>query len=83
MLNSDFPGSDSKILLSAVDKRGEPLWTSETGIKTWLDWRLFSNRLVVFGQDNKELMSDECNVLMIININNGAVRKYDYFTDMP
>ncbi|HTE27447.1 PA2928 family protein [Flavitalea sp.] len=81
IIHKDLIGTNGKVLVSATNDSGQLLWTAETGLKSWFDWKLDNNSLIIFGQDNRELMSDDSNVLLIININNGQISKYDYFTD--
>ncbi|RYY19415.1 MAG: hypothetical protein EOO04_22065 [Chitinophagaceae bacterium] len=81
IVHKDVIGKDGKIKISAITNTGQLLWTAETALKSWYDWQLHKNKLVVFGQDNRELMGDDANALLIIDIATGKISRYDYFTD--
>jgi len=73
--------SDSKIILASISKNGIVNWQFETGFSEWNDWICKDNRLFIFGRDNKDLDSKEFNVLLIVDLKNGPLKKYDYFND--
>lgn len=72
-------GREGKVMLSALGKDGTVKWTLDTGLTDWSDWASTSGFLYVFGTDNKELSSSECNVLLCINLEKGSSARYDYF----
>ncbi len=74
-------GNEGNILLSAISFSGEIKWTVNCGFKEIKDYILTGNRLIVFGTDNKELSSNEINVLNSIDLSTGKMISYDYFTD--
>ena len=57
------------------------VWTLNTRLKEFYDWQLKFNKLVITGTDNKNLSSGEVNVLLIIDMQNGKIAAYDFFTD--
>ena len=74
-------GNEGNILLSAISFSGEIKWTVNCGFKEIKDYILTGNRLIVFGTDNKELSSNEINVLNSIDLSTDKMISYDYFTD--
>jgi len=74
-------GNEGNILLSVISFSGEVKWTVNCGFKDIKDYILSGNRLIVFGTDNKELSSNEINVLNSIVLSTGKMISYDYFTD--
>lgn len=74
-------GREGKILVSRVTAEGNVLWTFNTQLADWIDWISTTKKLFVFGRDNKELSSSECNVLWSIDLETGKAAKYDYFTN--
>lgn len=74
-------GNDGHIILARVDLQGNSKWTVNTNLDHFIDWLYTGDRLIVLGIDNKELSSDEVNVLHIIDLQNGAMVTHDYFTD--
>jgi hypothetical protein len=81
VIHKDRIGEEGKVQLTKLLAGGKVDWTRDTGLSNWLDWKLHKNKLIVFGRDRRELTSDECNVLQIINTNDGQYKSYDYFTD--
>ena len=79
--HKDKIGKEGKIILSLIDGQGKRVWTTETRLSKWMDWKLLKNKLIIFGQDNPELTGDECNVMLIVDTNNGSHQTYDYFND--
>lgn len=74
-------GSLGNIILSRVDLTGNIAWTFNTKLLSFNDWIFTGSRLVIFGNDNKELSSSDANLLTIIDLKNGQAVMYDYFTD--
>lgn len=74
-------GNDGIILLSRIDNNGKQHWQINTGLKEFLAWTKVKNLLYVFGADNKELTSDQINVLHIIDLASGSITTHDYFKD--
>jgi hypothetical protein len=74
-------GNDGNIVLARVDLSGNAKWSLNTKLPQFLDWIYTGNRLVIFGVDNKELSSDEANLLVIVDLNTGAMVVHDYFKD--
>jgi len=74
-------GREAKILLSCIGYDGKPLWTFNTQLPEWIDWICNDRQLFVFGVDNKNLSSGECNVLWCIDLATGKAAKYDYFSN--
>ena len=81
IIHKDKIGKEGSILLSATDPGGRLLWTANTSLTSWYDWQAHDGNLIIFGQNNKELTSGEANILMSINLSNGKMNVYDYFTD--
>jgi hypothetical protein len=74
-------GNDGNIILARVDLEGNAKWSVNTRLSRFLDWIYTGKRLVVLGVDNKELSSDEANLLIIIDLDNGGMLVHDYFKD--
>ena len=77
----DRIGRDGLVQLARINTSGKIVWTINTGLKEFYDWQLRGNRLVVTGTDNQKLSSGEVNVLQVINLQNGTMAAYDFFTD--
>ena len=67
--------------LTRINTEGKELWSSNSGLKEFYEWQRLGNSLVVMGTDNNKLSSGEVNLLLVINLQTGAMRGYDYFTD--
>ncbi|MES2772891.1 MAG: PA2928 family protein [Bacteroidota bacterium] len=76
-------GKDGMIQVSNVGHDGKLLWTVNTQLPEWIDWISTPQRLYIFGVNNKDLSSSDCNVLMIIDLASGKTSGFDYFTDKP
>jgi hypothetical protein len=74
-------GKDGTILLSRINLDGTILWTHDTQLKEWADWCGDTSRLVILGNDNKELSGSDVNLLISIDLKTGTAVKYDYFED--
>lgn len=80
VVHKDQVGKEGKILITNITKAGKVLWTYNTNLTEWSDWILQNNYLFVFGVNNKNLSSNEPNILECINLIKGLAAKYDYFT---
>jgi hypothetical protein len=74
-------GYEGNIILARIDLQGNVKWTVNTNANRLADWTYTGRSLIVLTTDNKELSSDDANVLSIINSQTGQVSVYDYFTD--
>lgn len=72
-------GNDGKILLANVTADGKVNWTFDSQLKEWAVYLYTGKQLFITGTDNKELSSNDCNVLWSINMTNGQAAKYDFF----
>lgn len=74
-------GNTGNIMLSRVDLEGNVKWSINCELKEFEDWIYTGNRLVILGNDNKEISSGKANLLMIIDLQSGKAVKHDYFTN--
>jgi hypothetical protein len=74
-------GNAGNIMLALVDTNGTSKWNTNTKLSSFTTWLYTGSSIIVFGTDNKELSSGEINVMNIINLQNGSMVTYDYFTD--
>lgn len=74
-------GNNSNIILSRVDLMGDSKWSVNTKLPEFKDWIYTGNKLIILGNDNKEISSSDANLLMIIDLQTGKVVKHDYFTN--
>jgi hypothetical protein len=74
-------GREGKIIITRLGLDGKSLWEVNTGLSSWTGWSFSAKYLAVGGTDNKELSSDEMNVLMSIDLQTGHFSTYDYFKD--
>lgn len=81
VVHKDKIGNEGKILLSRITTGDQVAWTIETGLKEWIDWIVSSDHILIFGADNPSLSSDEVNVLLTVDLANGKMGRYDYFTN--
>lgn len=81
LLYKTMIGDAGEIMLCRIDHNGAVAWQLNTHLKKWIDYMIRDNRLFIFGNDNKEINSSECNLLLIAELNSGSVKKYDYFKD--
>ena len=75
----DQIGQEGKIQLTLAGIENKKEWQLSTGLTTWADWKYSGNRLFVWGTDNKDLSSNEVNLLLCINLENGTMTSFDYF----
>lgn len=68
-------------MLSKVDLKGNAKWAINTKLTEFADWIYSGNRLIILGNDNKEISSSNANLLMIIDLQAGIAVKHDYFTN--
>lgn len=81
IVHKDIIGNEGKVQLTRININGKQLWTIQTGLKDFYDWQLQGQQLVITGTDNKNLSSGRVNLLLVINLQNGVVSAYDFFTD--
>ncbi|HEV7780855.1 MAG TPA: PA2928 family protein [Chitinophagaceae bacterium] len=81
IVHKDRIGNDGVVQLTRITTDGKQMWSISTGLKEFYDWQLRGDKLIVAGTDNKDLSSGEVNLLQVINLQNGAVVAYDFFTD--
>ena len=74
-------GYEGSIILTRVNLAGKALWSYNTKLKLFGDWIYTGNRLIILGNDNKEISSTDANLLLIIDLQNGKAVMHDYFTD--
>ena len=74
-------GSKGNIILSLVDLQGKAIWTYNTMLTEFADWTYTGKRLIILGNDNKEISYSEANLLISINMQNGQAAVHDYFTN--
>jgi hypothetical protein len=75
----DQIGREGKIQISLASIDNKKEWQLSTGLTTWANWKYRGNRLYVWGTDNKDLSSNEVNLLLCINLDNGSMTSFDYF----
>ena len=74
-------GAAGNIMITRVDLKGNVKWTLNTRLTEFTDWIYTGRRLIILGNDNKEISSGDANLLMSIDIQNGKAVMHDYFTD--
>ncbi|MET0465623.1 MAG: PA2928 family protein [Chitinophagaceae bacterium] len=72
-------GNNGKILLSKLTIDGKTGWTYDTGLTEWANYIFTGKQLIITAEDNKELTGDDCNILLLIELQTGKAEKYDYF----
>ncbi|MEO6252613.1 MAG: PA2928 family protein [Ferruginibacter sp.] len=72
-------GNEGNIMLARVDLAGNTKWTFNTKLKDLTDWIYTGRRLIILGNDNKEISSGEANLLLSIDMQNGKAVMHDYF----
>ncbi|MCG2613786.1 hypothetical protein LZZ85_05820 [Terrimonas sp. NA20] len=72
-------GNNGKILLSKLAADGKIQWTYDTALPEWANYIFTGKQLIITAEDNKELTGDDCNILLLINLQTGKAEKYDYF----
>jgi hypothetical protein len=81
VVHKEQVGREGKILLTNLTKDGQINWTYNTQLTDWADWAHTGKTLYVFGVNNKNLSSNESNILLCINLENGRAAMFDYFTN--
>lgn len=77
----DKVGNEGKIILTVINLAGKTRWIYNTGLTNFADWIYTPNRLMVLGNDNKEISSSDANVLISIDMLTGRAVLHDYFKD--
>ncbi|MBO9658152.1 MAG: hypothetical protein J7527_04940, partial [Chitinophagaceae bacterium] len=72
-------GNNGKILLSKLDGDGKIRWTYNTDLTEWANYIFTGEQIIITAEDNEELTGDDCNILLLINLQTGKAEKYDYF----
>jgi hypothetical protein len=81
IVHKDRVGNEGFVQLVRINPDGKQLWTMNTGLKEFYDWQLKGDKLIITGTDNKNLSPGEINLLQIVNLKDGSVAAYDFFTD--
>jgi hypothetical protein len=81
VVHKDKIGNEGKTLISRVNEEGVISWTFNTELADWIDWLYTGKQLFILGVDNRELSSDQSNVLWCVDLATGKASRYDYFTD--
>lgn len=81
VVSKDQIGNEGRIILSRVGADGKQSWSLNTGLKEFRHWDILQDRICIFGTDNKDLSSDEINVMHIINLKTGGMITHDFFKD--
>ncbi|MEO7046115.1 MAG: PA2928 family protein [Ferruginibacter sp.] len=81
LIHRKIIGPEGEIIISRISKEGKILWELNTGVNKWIDYKFTGNSLFIFANDNKEIGSDECSILLLVNCRTGKINKYDYFKD--
>lgn len=79
VVHKEKVGREGKILLSSVSRSGKINWTLNSGLTEWGDWITTGSRIFIFGTDNKELSSSQCNLLLSVSLADGSMAAFDYF----
>lgn len=74
-------GNTGNIILARVGLDGNAKWSVNTMLTGFVDWTYTGTKLIILGNDNKEISSSDANLLMIIDLQTGKVVKHDYFTN--
>jgi len=74
-------GHNGNIILSRIDLKGNIKWTFNTKLNEFTDWVYAGKRLIILGNDNKEISSSDANLLISIDLQTGKAVMHDYFTD--
>ncbi|MEO6313623.1 MAG: PA2928 family protein [Chitinophagaceae bacterium] len=82
LIHKKVIGLEGDILLSRISKDGKTVWELNTGVNKWVDYKLAGNSLFIFANDNKEVSSGECSILLTLDCRTGKVNTYDYFKDV-
>lgn len=81
LLHKTKIGDDGDMVIGRIDQNGLMVWQMNIGSNKWIDYMIRDNRLILFANDNKEVSSSECTLLMIIDLKDGKMKQYDYFKD--
>lgn len=73
-------GREGKIQLALVSNKGITGWTTDTGLTEWSYYIFNGDQLIITAKQHEELSGNECNILTIVNLFNGNLSKFDYFT---
>lgn len=74
-------GETGKIVVARMLPDGTMVWQFATVLTKWIDWKYNDNRLIIFGNDNRQLNNRECNIVFSVDLNSGIANNYDYFKD--
>ena len=74
-------GETGKIVVARMLPDGTMVWQFDTELTKWIDWKYKDNRLIIFGNDNRQLNNRECNIVFSVDLNSGIANNYDYFKD--
>ncbi len=74
-------GNEGKIQVSRLDINGKQSWAFDSELKEWADYLYTGQKLFILGTDNKELSSNHCNVLWLLDLESGKASRYDFFRD--
>ena len=77
--HKDKVGAEGKIMMTSITPDGKTNWTYNSQLTNWIDWIYTGKMLYVFGVNNKNLSSSECNIVQCINLENGKAVIFDYF----
>jgi hypothetical protein len=81
IVHKEQVGREGKILITNVTADGKASWTYNTQLADWADWVYTGKSLYIFGVNNKSLGSNESNILICLNLENGKASMFDYFTN--
>lgn len=81
IISKSVVGREGTLVLQRVDTLGNNLWRFDTGLTEWGQWQLVNNRLLITGAQQANLGYRKTHLLYLIDLNNGSVKGYDYFTD--
>jgi hypothetical protein len=77
VIYKDRIGNEGNIQLARANQ-GIIMWKVDTQLREWADYHYTGNQLLIMGTDDKNLGSDECNVLWCIDLNTGKAAKYHF-----
>jgi hypothetical protein len=73
----DRIGSEGNIQLARVFQ-GNTIWKLDTQLRGWADYLYTGGQLFIVGTDDKDLSTDECNVLKCVDLNTGKAAIYHF-----
>lgn len=73
-------GHEGSIILTRVDLQGNTIWTYNTKLREFAGLINPGKRLIILGNDNKNISSGDANLLLSIDLLNGKAVMHDYFT---